>query len=340
MTLSRLPKEIRDALRRLEPKVRRAFLQAIGDIRKAADPASIARLIKAGDIEAAIRAMRFEASLFGPLDRALEEAYREGGIAVLAALPVIRDPYYGGSIAIGFDGKHPRAIQWGRDVSSRMITEIVADQVTMAREVIRAGLDANRGPISTALDIVGRINKQTGRREGGFIGLTSGQAQWALDAQRQLEAGDYAAYMRRNLRNGSFDKTVAKAMREGKPLTKAQIERMVGAYRNNILRYRGETIARTETITALRAGRHEGFAQLVDSGAVQDRQISRRWRATGDIRTRDTHRHMNDLTLRGMGGVWNVAGSLMHYPGDVSLGAAADQVINCRCYEEYRIEYD
>lgn len=336
----RLPKAIRDALAKLEPKVRDAFLKAIGDIRKAADPKLIARMIDAGDIEGAVKAMRFEPTLFGPLDRALEEAYREGGMGILAALPVLRDPNDGGRVVIGFDGRHPRAEQWARDMSSRLIAETIADQQMMARDVIRDAIIAGRGPASTALDLVGRINKTTGRREGGFIGLTSGQVKWAQDAEAQLKAGDYSGYRSRSLRNKQFDKLIARAEREGRSLTTAEIEKITGAYRNNILRYRGEMIARTESITALRAGRREGFEQLVESGAVRDDQIKRTWSATGDVRTRASHMHMNGTVIMGLKTPWNVSGSMMMYPGDVSLGAAAEEVINCRCFEEYRIQYD
>jgi len=353
VTIDRLPKEIRDALRKLEPKLRRAFLDAIGDIRKAVDPSAIARLIEAGDIEAAIKAMRFEPSLFGPIDRTLEEAYRDAGIAALAALPVIRDPNLGGRFVIGFDGRHPRAELWARQMSSRLITDIVDDQRNMAREQIQAGVTAGRSPITTALDIVGRINKATGQREGGLIGLTTRQARWVNppppgdindysppSAREQLEAGDFAAYKRRKLRNKSFDRVLAKAEKEGRKLTKREIDQILRGYTNNILRYRGENIARTESITALRAGAMEGYQQLVESGAVSDSQIVRRWRATGDVLTRDSHNHMNDVTLRGLSAPWVVGSSLMMYPGDTSLGAAAEETINCRCFVEYRIKYD
>ncbi|MGL5737221.1 MAG: hypothetical protein ACRCYS_20375 [Beijerinckiaceae bacterium] len=346
----RLPKEIREALAKLEPKVARAFLDAIGTIRKAADPGAIAKLIDVGDIEGAIRAMRFEASLFGPLDRALEEAYRNGGDAILAALHVVRDPYLGTRLVIGFDGRHPRAEKWARDMSSNLIVEIIKEQADMARDVIRQGIVNGVNPRETALEIVGRVNRTTGQREGGFVGLTgrldpatgkfTGQVGWVQSAREQLEGGDYAGYMRRKLRNGTFDRTIAKAERDGKPLTKSQIDKIIRGYERKVLKYRGDNIARTETITALRAGRQEGFQQLVDSGAVSDRQIVRRWRATGDARTRDSHLHMNDLTLTGLKTPWNVAGSLMMYPGDVSLGADAGQTVNCRCFEEYRINYD
>lgn len=337
---SRLPKAVRDALAKLEPQVQRAFLEAIGDITKAADLQAVIRALEVGDVEAAVRAMRFEATLFGAVDRSLEEAYRAGGIAAIGSLPVIRDPFDGGRIALGFDGRHPRAERWARDMSSRLIVEIVEDQRNMARDVIRQGLEAGRGPRSTALDIVGRVNKTTKRREGGLIGLTSNQAQWVKRAEDQLRDGDYSGYLGRDLRNKQFDKLIARAERDGRALTEAEIGKISTAYRNNILRYRGETIARTETITAYRAGNQEGFRQLVDTGAVRDDQIVRTWGATGDLRTRVSHNFMNGVSVRGLDTPWNVSGSLMMYPGDTSLGAAAEHTINCRCYETIRINYD
>ena len=335
----RLPKAVREALARLEQQVQAAFLAAIGDIRRAADVTAIVAALNRGDIEAAVRAMRFEATLFGPVDRALEEAYRTGGGIAIASLPVIRDPFDGARIALGFDGRHPRAERWARDMSSRLIVEIVEDQRDMARAVIRQGLEAGRGPRNTALDIVGRINRVTGRREGGFIGVTSQQAQWIENARAQLLAGEFDGYLSRDLRNRQFDALVTRAMQEGRSLTTAQVDRIIGAYQNNVLRYRGETIARTETITALRAGYGEGFRQLRDTGAVRDDQFVREWRATGDRRTRDSHGAMNGEKIRGLDTPWNVEGSLMMYPGDTSLGAAARHTINCRCFQEIKIEY-
>jgi hypothetical protein len=143
--------------------------------------------------------------------------------------------------------------------------------------------------------------------------------------------------MRRELRNRSFDKLVAIAERDKRELTDGEIDRVIGAYRRNILRYRGETIARTETLTAIRAARHEAYVQAVESGQLRNDQIVRTWVATGDARTRDSHVFMHGETLRGVYSVWNVRGNFMHYPADVSLGAAADQTINCRCFEQFKV---
>ena len=336
----RLPKAVREAMAKLEPQVKAAFLAAIGDIRKAADPALIARLIEAGDIEGAIQAMRFEPSLFGPLDRALEESYRGGGIAAIASLPVIRDPFDGSRLVMGFDGRHPRAEAWGRNMSSRLITGIAEEQAQVARAVIQAGLEAGRAPRATALDIVGRISKATGRREGGFIGLASNQAEWVANARADLEAGRFAAYRRRDLRQVGLDRLVNRIEREGRLPTESELSRLTTAYQNNVLRYRGETIARTETLTAYRAGRSEGFHQLRDTGAIRDDQFVRTWGATGDARTRDSHAGMNGETVRGLDTPWQLETGTVMYPGDQDGTAGGADTIQCRCFESIKIEYD
>ena len=89
----------------------------------------------------------------------------------------------------------------------------------------------------------------------------------------------------------------------------------------------------------MRAGRREGFAQLVDSGKVLDSQIERTWSDTGDGRTRPDHRAMDGETVTGIDTPYTLPdGSRMMFPGDSSLGAPAHQTIKCRCWEQIRIK--
>lgn len=221
-----------------------------------------------------------------------------------------------------------------------MIRQIVDDQRAMVREVIAAKVEKAINPRTTALDLIGRMNRTTGKREGGSIGLTSNQAQWARNAEDQLRALD-AAYFSRTLRDKRYDRLIAKAIRDGKPLAQADIDRIVGRYRDRLLEHRGVAIARTESLNALRAGRHEGFRQLVESGSVSEDQIERTWDATGDRRTRFDHAVMDGKKVQGLSQPFRLPdGSMMAYPGDTSMGARAAQVINCRCFEKVRIRYD
>jgi uncharacterized protein with gpF-like domain len=91
--------------------------------------------------------------------------------------------------------------------------------------------------------------------------------------------------------------------------------------------YRASTIARTETHNAAMfatAGVAEQIAQ--ETGA----QLTKEWLAVEDERTREDHSAADGQKVD-MGGVFNVGGEALAYPGD-PMGSAAN-VINCRCVQ-------
>lgn len=246
-------------------------------------------------------------------------------------------PFSGGRVVLGFDGRHPRAERWVREQSSTLIENIIADQRDGIRAYLFEGVKAGRNPRNMALDMVGRINRVTGRREGGIIGLNSQQTEAVLRARAELTNLD-ANYFTRKRRDRNLDAVVRKAIAEGKPLSQADIDRRIGRYTDRLLQLRAETIARTEAITALRAGTHEGFQQLIDSGSVRRDQVRIEWSATGDGRTRDTHAAMNKQSVTFGEAFTSPSGARMDYPGDTSHGAPGAETIQCRCIANYRIK--
>lgn len=357
--MARMPREVQAAIDRLEPEIRRAFLEAIDRITSAAQMNRLIAAIEAGRIEEAIEALRIEQGFFGPLNEATRQAYLDAGDLILEGIK-LKDPFSGDSFVMGFDGRHLRAERWIRDRASRLIVEIIEQQREMAREQIKAGLEAGRNPQQVALDIVGRMNRATGRREGGFIGLTDQQAAWARNAEQQLRNAHLpgeidpvtgkrnpspgSLYLDRGRRDQRFDATVRKAMRDGKPIAEADIQRMVTRYKDRLKKFRGDNIARTETLNAMRAGQWEGFNQLVESGRVRADQVTVTWSATMDSRTRDHHRHLNGQKVN-FGEFFNPEpGVFMRFPGDLEHStdakALARETINCRCLAIYRIKPD
>jgi hypothetical protein len=241
-------------------------------------------------------------------------------------------------VVIRFDGRNARAERWARYHTGNLIEGILDDTRESIRAIIQDGVERGKSPRATALEIVGRLNRATGRRDGGLIGLTSAQTDAVIRARSELDNLD-GNYFTRKRRNATFDRTVSKAIREGKRLSQADVDRITGAYKDRLLAYRGEVIARTETLAALQAGKMEAARQLIESGKVRADQVTKVWRSTGDIRTRDTHMALNGQEARLETPFITTGGAQMLHPHDTTLGAPASETISCRCFMEIRVRY-
>lgn len=347
--MTRLPKDVQAALDRLEPRLAAAIIEAFQNMTDAVAVQQVEVAIVSGNIEAAVNLLRISPEWFTPVHEALRAAMIEGG-GIAAASIRIRDPYDGSRFVMGFDGRHVRAERWISEQSSRLISDVIEDQKEMARTAIRAGLERGRHPRTVALDIVGRVNRATGQRAGGYIGL---------DSQRQR----IADIVLEGMKTPEGVRSLVTAHRDGRvslkyrSVNKATANRIIAAYRrgdsvapadiaisrrqliNKLMKDRADTIARTEQITAMRAGQIEGFAQLVDSGKVRDDQIVKGWSATMDTRTRPDHVEMDGKTVRGINTPFVMPDeSKGQYPGDPAL--PGKHSINCRCWMEIRVRSD
>lgn len=244
-------------------------------------------------------------------------------------------------MVVRFGGRNPRAESWLRQHSSDLITEITNDQRTGIRAALDARMQRGDHPRSVALDIIGRTNKATRKREGGLIGLTSGQIEYVISARAELSDPTLMVnYLRRGRRDKRYDRLVIKAMRDGMPLSRADIQRVTGRYADRLLVLRGETIARTEAIASTHAAQLEAMRQLVDTGKVQASQVRKIWKATGDGRTRDSHLVLHGESV-GLEEMFTspATGALMEHPGDKGHDARGQDTINCRCWMETRVDY-
>lgn len=83
--------------------------------------------------------------------------------------------------------------------------------------------------------------------------------------------------------------------------------------------------ARTAITGAQNAGRQASYERAAAMGI----QVTKRWMAAMDGRTRDSHRHMDGVEVPYNKPFVTPLGSVMMYPGDIN-GKAGD-VYNCRC---------
>lgn len=73
-----LPSDVQAVLDKLEPEVRQAFLDAIDRITSQAQFNTVVAHIQAGNIEAAVLALRVDPTFFQPMDRLISEAFYRG----------------------------------------------------------------------------------------------------------------------------------------------------------------------------------------------------------------------------------------------------------------------
>lgn len=311
------------------PQIRAAFMAAIADV---VDNTIINEVIKAiqnGDPAQAFRALGMSDASMLPITKAIEEAFETGGVMTGATFPKYLNTFSGKAV-FRFNVRNSRAEAFLRDKSSSLITSITEDARVNVQTVLQAGMREGVNPRTVALDIVGRIDQQTGKRVGGIIGLSQNQVGWVESTRNKLVNLD-SSYFKMGLRDKRFDGMVEKAIRTGTPLPKETVDKLVLRYKTKALKWRGDNIGRTEAMQALNAAEYEATLQAVESGATTESAVQREWDDAGDTRVRYTHHKMNKQRVGLHEPFVSPSGARMMHPGDTSLGAGADEVAGCRC---------
>lgn len=314
-------------LARFDREIAEAFVLAIAEARAAVDMAALAQAIDAGDLMRAGQLLRMDDATLFRVTEAVRGGYIAAGQSVAQVAP-------GGVGVFAFDGRHLRAEAWVRQHAGTLVQSIADDTLPILRSVVQDGLERGRGGAAVARDITGRLNRLTGRREGGFLGLTSQQTDAAIRARAQLTNLD-KSYFTRQLRDRRYDAMVRQAIESGKPLSAADIERITMRYRDRMAKYRGEMIARNEAHTALAQGQREGWQQMIDSGKVKDVLKSWQWNAGSQKEPRQDHQAMSSMPGIPFDQPFTMAdGAQMMHPHDPAGGP--QHSIGCRCTVMYR----
>lgn len=306
-----------------EPKIKAALMAAFDQVRDKVKLRELASIISEQGIHGAYNYLN-QLNIAGILDAGvlpvIEDAFTESGRMTLDMMP--KDGIIGETFR--FDVTSPVITSKLSQQGLALIRSI--DQAT--REAIQRGLQANitagMHPTAAARDF--RAN----------IGLTPKQEQAVRNFRMLLETGDKAA-LDRALRDKRFDPSVVRALSGEKPIDKKKVDKMVQRYRERYLKYRSETIARTEAMRAVNSGRHAASLQMVDEGFIDRQRVRKFW-----INTRDTRTRANHVSIPGM----NPDGVPVDQPFNTPLGpmmfphdpnGSAENVINCRCTFTYKV---
>lgn len=322
-----------------EPLLRAAFMEAIDDIRSNIVLRRIVERLERQDIAGAIRALNLDEAAFRPLEEAIRQAFNGGGVAAVEQMPQLREPD-GHQVVVRWDARNLAAENWLREHSATLVTNIVEDQKVAIRSALEEGLSRGDNPTKTALRVAGRVNRVTGKREGGIIGLTAQQSQFVAKARQELSLAEPEGirnYLERTRRDKRFDRTILKAMNEGKPLPVETIERITSRYADGLLKLRADTIALHETFEALNSSKEIAFRQQIDKGRVQARNISKTWRRSASEHPRVQHTMMVGQKVLFDQPFMAPDGTAIPYPH--APGVPARHTLGCRCFVEFKIDF-
>ena len=165
------------------------------------------------------------------------------------------------------------------------------------------------------------------RRIRDSIGLTPQQVRAVDNYERKLRAGESVeSYQLR-------DKRLKK-----KTLTEDDIIKRVERYRQRQLKFRAETIARTESLRMVNMANQHIYENGIEEGRIGANDYRKFWVATRDMRTRDAHRSLPSMNPQGRAineAFVSTLGRIM-YPHDPN--ASASNTIRCRCVVVYELQ--
>jgi len=219
---------------------------------------------------------------------------------------------------IRWDVANTRSVAWMQQNTLSAVRGITNETREMVRTAMSEGLAAGTNPKAIAREI----------RDS--IGLTRHQRAQVQSYRRALEQGDFANALGRELADGRYDRTIMAAQRDGRALSRTEVNRMVDRYRAGAVKRRAETIARTEAIRSAHEGQRELFQEAIDDGDVEAKQLVRTWvHYNGGKHPRDFHQQMHGQ-VRGHDEPFRSGlGNDVMFPGDPD--APPEETINCRC---------
>ena len=146
--------------------------------------------------------------------------------------------------AVALDMQRPRVRKWLKDNAARLVKEVNGTSRRAIRAIVRDGFAAGRHPRAMAKDI------------RAVVGLTEPQS---ISVARRRAA------------------MVEAGVAEGK------VEKRIARYAERLLKQRAETIARTESMSAVNQGRSAMWRQLQDDGGLEP-DARKEWLTADDER--------------------------------------------------------
>ena len=323
-------REVLQALDGMEPALQKAYLDQIKGTISAATLAEVKRAIADGDDNKVMSLL--PVGLFAGFVELLRSGFVKGGATEMGGIRVV-----GLIVGRQFDAYDDAAAEFLRSQRSDFLSAALDDRQKTIQAILEAGRANGQSAAKTALDLIGRTSKQTGRRSGGVLGLSKPFTDSVIAARAELASNDPAMlkkYLKRKRRDPRYDNAVKNAIESGKKLSVDSINTIVGRYADRLLDTQALTTAATFAAQSLSEGRDQAWRQA-NAATGNLLLIEKKWNSKGDAHVRGTHQVLNAQKVQQDQPFISPSGARLMHPGDTSLGAPMDEIANCRCAAEY-----
>ena len=329
----------------MSPEVHRAFMASVTDLQSNVDWRALLDSLVRLDTPAAIAALHIDPAAWATYSAAVTEVYAKAGASTIAQIQAQGI----GGVGVRFRMTNPSAQEWIRENVTNRVVGFSNEQVQVARTVIEAGYAQGQGPRSIALDLVGRATGGVAR-EGGILGLDAPRAarlQAVVNGMATPEGvrglviahEDGTASVRYKV-NPATEARILKAYKAGTAVPDAERAISERQYRNALLKARADTIAETETASAVMGGRMEQWKQLVESQGIDPANVIKTWqhRRGASLYHRPDHLAKSGKSVQGLFTpfVFPDGAQLLH-PHDPKGGGKHN--IRCGCSAEFRLDH-
>ncbi len=332
-----LKRQFNALLEKYMPAMRREFMAALQNMADDTDIAALTRAIKSRDLDAAADAIHLDETAYSGVLEAQRAAFAGAGAAVVASIKTPAAASGQARLVFRFSVRDTEAEKWLSTASSTLVTNLEQQQREAIRVLMESGLAQGKNPRATALDLVGRISKTTGKRTGGVLGLSSPQMEYYTNARAELATASPQSlrnYLSRQLRNRNYDAAVKRALATGQPISAAKAEAALKSYSNRLLKYRADVVAMHETKSAIEGSKLNGYKQAARRAGVKAKKT---WRHFGSENPRKQHEAMDGDTVDIDQDHILPDGTHMAHPH--AVGAPINQTANCHCMEDYSLDF-
>lgn len=265
---------------KMQGRIKQAYLDAIESVRGDLTVREISAALERGDAARVMELLNLDERLASALGgsglqpgirnvrQALQETFAAGAQAAMQTLPQQI------GVDLAFNLMNPEAVKFLDSYTFNLIRETTQQTRDSVQAVIVRAFREGGHPYEQARSI------------RDMIGLTTTQEVAVANYRSALEDGgasDLRNALGRSLRDGRYDRGLLRAIREEQPVSPERIDAMVDRYRERYLKYRAETIARTESIRASNKGQRELWRQAVEQDLMSD-DAQREWQASDDER--------------------------------------------------------